>query len=193
MEFTFSSQARRTTAKVLAQYKVAEETESRLVLQTKRIVALLAAAFVGLFGAVTTGVAFGAFYPPLDSSDLGTLWLGGGLGIAMLLLALMFLYGGLRRPDRIVADAHRREVLFERRKDPRRVSFDEIDEIAVRTEDRSRRRERCIVHPVVVVTKDGTEIQVDAASDIEEMIRLAAKLRRVTGVSLVASLAGSNE
>lgn len=187
MEITASSRVRTTTAKVLAQYKVAEETDTRLVLQGKRIVAFVAAAVLGTFGGVTAGVAFANSYPPLHSSDLGTLWLGGGLGIAMLLLALTSLYFGLRRPDRIVADSQRREVLFERRKSPGSISFAEIAEIAVRTEDRSRRRrERCIVHPVIVVAKDGAELEVDASSDIEEMIRLAAKLRRVTGVRLAS-------
>jgi len=184
MEITASAATRETTAKVLAQYKVADDTETRLVLRSKRIIALLAAAFVGSFGGVTTGVAFSNFYPPMNSSDLGTLWLGGGLGIAMLLLALTFLYFGLRRPDHIVAESHQKEILFDRRKNPARIPFQEIAEIAVRTENRSRRRERCIVHPVVVVTKDGAETRVDASSDVEAMIRLAAKLRRITGVTI---------
>jgi len=184
MEITASAATRRTTAKVLAQYKVSEDSETRLVLRGRRIFGLLAAAFVGAFGGVTTGVAFSNFYPPMNSSDLGTLWLGGGLGIAMLLLALTFLYFGMRRPDHIVADSRQKEILFDRRKNPARIPFEEITEIAVRTENRSRRRERCIVHPVVVVTKDAAETRVDASSDVEAMIRLAAKLRRITGVPI---------
>lgn len=185
MEITVSSGARAKTGKMLAQYKVAEENETRLVLHTKRIAAFIAAAVLGVFGGGITAVTFVNFYPPLHSSDLGTLWLGGGFGIVMLALALVFLYFGLRRPDRIVADAGQREIVFERRRKSARVPFHQIAEVVVRTKDRfPRRRERCIVHPVVVVATDGTELEVDASSNIEEMIRLAAKLRRITGVSL---------
>lgn len=176
---------RKRKARVFSQFKVAQETEDCLVLETKRITALLAAAFLGTFGGIVTAAA-SHFYPPLDRNDLGTLLLGGGLGVVLLALALMFLYFGLRRPDRIVVDRGAREIRFERRRDSQTLPFDLLAEVSVRTENRSRGRERCIVHPVVLVTRDARELQVDAASDIEAMIALAAKLRRATGIPLAA-------
>jgi hypothetical protein len=183
MQISTSTRSRSTRAKVLAQFRVAEESERGLVLQQRRLFSLLAAAFTGTFGALVTGAAT-HFYPPRGRDDLGTLLLGGGFGVTLLALAAMFLYFGLRRPDRIVVDASKNEVRFERRRNPLRLPFDQLKEVAVRTENRSRRRELCIVHPVVLVTPDGRELQVDAASDVEAMIALAARLRRATGLAL---------
>lgn len=184
MGLSITAGARTKTAKMLCRFKISEETQDRLVLQAKRITALLAAAFVGIFGGIFAGVAGSHFYPPRDQDELWVLLIGGGLGVVLLALALMFLYFGLRRPDRIVLDARRREARFERRRDPLSLLFDLLAGVEVRTENRSRARERCIVHPVVLVTRDGGELEIDAASDIEEMIRLAAKLRGVTGLAL---------
>lgn len=183
MSISITAGTGRKTARVLSQYRVVQEAPDRLVMQTKRIAALLAAAFVGTFGGVVTAAA-ARFYPPVHEEDVGTLALGGGLGVVLLVLAVMFLYFSLRKPDRILVDAERREVRFERRRDPMTLPFDLLAEVALRTEDRSRPRERCVVHPVVLVTRDGRELQVDAASDIEQMIALAAKLRNVTGLGL---------
>jgi hypothetical protein len=181
MSVTMTVGRRTNTARVLSQFKVAEGTGERLVLQSKRIGALLAAAFLGTFGGIVTA-ATSHFYPPLDRNDLGTLLVGGVFGVVPLALALMFLYFGLRRPERIVVDPGARQVRFERRRDPLTLPFDLLAEVCVRTENRSRARERCIVHPVVLVTRDGREFQVDAASDVEQMIALAAKLRHATGI-----------
>ena len=40
-----------------------------------------------------------------------TLLLGGGFSVVLLALTVMFLYFGLRRPDRIIVDSQKREIL----------------------------------------------------------------------------------
>lgn len=183
MSISVTSGTRTSVAKVLSQYRIEEKTDERLVLQTKRTVALVAAALLGLFGGAVAA-ATSHFYPPMHQDDKWTLLLGGGIGVLALALAVLFLYFGLRKQDRIILDAQQKEIRFARRRVPAVVPFELIEEVVVRTENRSRRRERCIVHPVVLVIRDGRELEIDAASDIEEMIRLAADVRRVTGVAL---------
>lgn len=176
-----TTRSRRPGVRVLAQFRLVRETEQILVLQQRRLFSFLAAAFTGTIGAVVVAAA-AHFYPPRDRDDVATLLLAGVLSVLLLALAAMFLYFGLRRPDRIVVDVSRREIRFERRRHPSTVSFDLLKEVSLRTEKRSRGRERSIVHPVVLVTADGRELLVDAASDVEAMIVLAAKLRRATGL-----------
>lgn len=181
MRLSATSGSRRRAAILLASFKVAAETESRLELQTKRVVAFAAAAFLGVFGGVFTGAAW-HFYRPYRTPP--QVFMVGGLGAILLALALLMLYFGLRRPDRIVIDGATREIAFDRRRNPLRLSFDRIKEVKVETENRSRRRERLIVRSVKLVTDGGETIEVDAGSDSEEMIQLAAKLRRVLGKPL---------
>jgi len=161
--------------------KAAAETESRLELQKKRSVAFAAAAFLGVFGGVFTGAAW-HFYRPYRTPP--QVFMVGGLGAALLALALLMAYFGLRRQDRIVVDGAAREIVFDRRRNPLRLPFDRITEVKVGTEDRSRGRGRLVVHTVVLVADGGETIEVDAASDPEQMIRLAAKLRRILGKPL---------
>ncbi len=188
MAVTFSG-GRHRGVRLFSRFKVAGETDDLLVLQRKRIAALLAAAFAGVFGGVFAGVAL-HFYPGRE--DVIQVQLVGILGGVLLAVALMFLYFGLRRPDRIVCDRRGRQVRFEStRKSKRRVlGFDELERVELAPELRRMGAERVRVHVVRLHTRSEEAIEVDVATDLEEMIRLAARLRRVTELPLAGRDAG---
>ncbi|MDH3467568.1 MAG: hypothetical protein OES26_16955 [Gammaproteobacteria bacterium] len=180
MEVTVGT-ARSRKGILVASMKLVEQNESRLVLHSKRLSAWIAAAVTGAMSSLFI-YAFLHFYRQ-DPHEWIAHLIVGGLGVVLAGLTVMFLYFGIRRPDRIDVDAGRETVEFDRRRDSAEILFSDVSKIDLRSEDRSRRRrERCLVHPVVLVTRDGREFEIDAASNLEQMIKLAASLRQVIGL-----------
>jgi hypothetical protein len=166
-----------------ALYKVEEETADRLVLRAKKIGAYLGGAFLSVMGLVLTGAAAAI-------NDQTGVRIGLGLfGLLLLAGAVALVRSGMKNEDRIVFDGRGKSLRFDmtREKDRYAIPFAEIAKVELRRTDKSTASEHCLVFPVVVVKRNGDEVNVDEGSKVADMMELAMKAASRCGVPFEAA------